>query len=300
MRLGGEGAARVAIALALIFGVTGAVAESSRPGPRAPSFDSSSPAGCRTDPHIGVHDPQRLKILNPCATFVGTVVQAPELSRGDGDVSFDVKPDSGYEWMLNAHNRSSDHGLHAEIVPMDQPGCTPGQPIARKGINNLGVCSGANVLFPPLGAHVRLTGAYVFDTWAGPNELHPIWRAEVLSGGPPSPTLTIRLKAHLTGRAFRGSGRLALTMTAGNVCWRFRGLAHLARPKRATIRAGSAHQRGSVALTLGSRYRTQGCIMVDQERLQSLAANPHAYYVAVATERHPNGAVRGQLTRVAD
>jgi hypothetical protein len=135
---------------------------------------------CRPEPHEGVHDAYRLKILDRCATFVGTVVSAPELDKSDGDVTFNAAPDSGYESMLNAKNRR-EGGLHIEIVPMDQPNCKPGQPIKGYPVNNLGACSGADVRFPPFGAHVRVIGPHVYDSWVDWNEIHPAWKIEILS-----------------------------------------------------------------------------------------------------------------------
>jgi hypothetical protein len=149
---------------------------------RSTETDATAAKVCRSNPHAGVHQPLRLKILKPCATFVGTVVSAPDLEGGDGDITFNVRPDPGYKWMLNAQNRS-DGGLHIEIVPMDQPGCEPGEPIIRKGFTNMGVCSGADVMSPPLVAHVRVIGPYVHDNWSGPNEIHPAWNVELV---PPS------------------------------------------------------------------------------------------------------------------
>src|SRR5919201_4530793 len=146
-----------------------------------PSGRATDLPPCRSDPHEGVHDPYRLKVLNSCATFVGTVVSAPKLNPSDGDVSFNAAPDQGYESMLNARNRS-EGGLHIEIVPMDQPDCEPGQPIKGYPENNLGVCSGAKVVFPPRGAHVRVIGPHVYESWVGWNEIHPTWQLELLSG----------------------------------------------------------------------------------------------------------------------
>ena len=48
-------------------------------------------------------------------------------------------------------------------------------------MNNLGVCSGAHVEAPPLGAHVRVIGPYVLDSWDHWNEIHPVWKLEILS-----------------------------------------------------------------------------------------------------------------------
>ena len=144
----------------------------------ATSAANARPGACRSDPHEGVHEPQRLKVIKRCATFAGKVVVAPDASD-DGDVTFDVAPDPGYGSMLNAKNRQK-HGLHVEIVPMDQPGCKPGQPIVRAGFSNLGVCSGADVVSPPLGAHIRAFGPYVYDSWQGWNEIHPAWKVDIL------------------------------------------------------------------------------------------------------------------------
>jgi hypothetical protein len=113
-------------------------------------------------------------VLDPCATFQGTITKAPKKNPDDGDVSFNVAPDPGYESMLNAHNRSNG-GLHIEIVPRDQPGCTPGQPVVVGNVPNLGICSGRDVADPALGAHVRIIGPWVFDRSNNWNEIHPTW-----------------------------------------------------------------------------------------------------------------------------
>jgi hypothetical protein len=156
-------------------------APTSTPSQSTATGTGATPAAktCRSEPHAGVHDPSRLKVFKPCATFAGTVVSAPDLEGGDGDITFNVRPDRGYASMMNAQNRS-DGGLHIEIVPMDQPGCKPGQPIVRKGFTNMGVCSGADVMSPPLYAHVRVIGPYVHDNWSGPNEIHPAWQVELV------------------------------------------------------------------------------------------------------------------------
>jgi hypothetical protein len=271
------------------------------PGPSARATDVPP---CRSDPHEGVHDPDRLKVLNPCATFVGTVVSTPKLNPSDGDVTFNVAPDPGYAAMLNEKNRS-ERGLHVEIVPMDQPDCEPGQSIEGYPEGNLGVCSGAKVVFPPRGAHVRVIGPHVYDSWVGWNEIHPTWQVELLSGsGPPLPLEMQQLKARLTGRAIgrkgalHGSGRVAITLALGKVCWRFTRLERIGRPTRATIRAGAAHRTGPLVLSLGNRYRARGCVAADAGQLESLSERPQLHYVAVVSARYRHGAVRGQLRPV--
>jgi hypothetical protein len=108
-----------------------------------------------------VHGPDRLKVLSPCAVFQGEVKEAP-VKNPDGDVSFQVSPDPGYAGMLNAQNRR-EGGLHIEIVPRDQAGCTPGQPIHVGDVPDLGTCSGRDVAAPAVGAHVRIIGPWVLD-----------------------------------------------------------------------------------------------------------------------------------------
>jgi hypothetical protein len=241
---------------------------------------------CPSNPLVGVHDPTRLQVLKACATFVGTVVKTPK-QYADGDFAFNVAPDAAYASMLNGTNRSKG-GIHVEIIPFDQ---------------------GVKVRPPPLQAHIRITGAHVYDRWTGWNEMHPVWNIEILSGGgppppppppPPAPTVT-HLKARLTGKAAgktgsqRGSGSVTLTLTDGNVCWRFTRLARVGRPTGALIRAGATGRRGPVVLALGSRYRKIGCASAGPGIFKALAAKPRSYYVVVTSARHRRGAIRGQL-----
>ena len=77
-----------------------------QPGSSRVSRSTSDTPPCRSDPLAGVHDPTRLKVLEACATFVGTVIKAPKLNPSDRDVTFNVAPDSAYASMLNGKNRS--------------------------------------------------------------------------------------------------------------------------------------------------------------------------------------------------
>lgn len=129
---------------------------------------------CEPNALDGVHNPVRLQVLNPCAVFQGTVVQAPRKNSSDGDVTFTASPDPAYAGMLNAKNRLKG-GLHVEIVPRDQPGCTPGQPVVVGNVPDLGLCSGRDISGPALGAHVRIVGPWVLDRNDAWNEIHPAW-----------------------------------------------------------------------------------------------------------------------------
>gem|GEM_PF-1570581 len=144
---------------------------------------------CERNPHDGVHGPDRLKVLSRCAVFQGTVTETPKKNPDDGDVSFNVSPDPGYAGMLNARNRS-EGGLHIEIVPRDQPGCTRGQPVHAGDVPGLGTCSGRDVVAPPLGAHVRIVGVWVLDRNNNWYEIHPAWAVE--AAGCRVPTLVGR------------------------------------------------------------------------------------------------------------
>jgi hypothetical protein len=247
---------------------------------------------CPSNPLVGVHDPSRLQVLKACATFVGTVLKTPK-QYADGDFGFNVAPDAAYASMLNAKNLSKG-GIHIEIIPFDL---------------------GVRVAPPPLNAHIRVTGAHVYDRWNDWNEMHPVWRIEILSGGPPPPSpppppppppaptvshLTARLTGKAAGKAGaeRGFGRVALTLTNGRVCWRFTRLARIGRPTRALIRAGAAGRRGPVVLALGHRYRRLGCAPVGPGIFKALEAKPRSYYVVVISARHRRGAIRGQLAGV--
>jgi hypothetical protein len=271
--------------------------------PRAFQSTSVTPP-CRSDPNAGVHDPTRLKVLDACATFVGTVVGAPKLNPSDRDVTFNVAPDSAYASMLNDKNRN-EGGIHVEIVPIDQPGCKLGQPV-RGSEGDLGLCTGANVIFPPLRARVKVIGPHVYDTWVGWNEIHPAWKVEILTPpGPPPPEAHL-FKARLTGKAAgkrgapRGSGRVALTVTAGKMCWRFTRLAGIGRPRHATIRAGGSLWIGPSLLALGTHYQARGCATPAADRLTSLLQKPRSYYVTVVTAQHRLGAIRGRLEPASD
>src|SRR5437764_5783563 len=92
------GTALAGIALMLV-GCGGSHPKNSAAGPTTTSRTattsrrSAAAKHCRSDPHQGVHDANRLKVIDPCATFAATVIEAAELHRNDGDVAFWVAPD---------------------------------------------------------------------------------------------------------------------------------------------------------------------------------------------------------------
>jgi hypothetical protein len=112
----------------------------------------------------------------------------------DGDYKFNLRLDPGSEHLLNKYNRRDQGGsLVCEIVPADQPGCTPGKRAeVRLGMlhrferwlrgahDEFGVCTGAHIAMPAPGARVRVLGPYVVDLGHGWTEIHPVWLIEVL------------------------------------------------------------------------------------------------------------------------
>jgi hypothetical protein len=95
----------------------------------------------------------------------------------DGDYHFDVALDPPYATIVNNNNARYQHGyLVAEIVPADESGCTPGQPPRpASGTYNYGICTGANIPVPTVGAQVTISGPYVIDHDHGWAEVHPVW-----------------------------------------------------------------------------------------------------------------------------
>lgn len=166
----------------------------------AAAGQAASPAGsphgaCRGgDPLANVYHPYRLVVRKACMTVTGTVAYIAR--EDDGDLHVDLALPASESSLLNQANYSQQDGqLVTEIVPADQPGCTPGQPPRpSSGSYDYGICTGADVATPPLGATVSVTGPYVLDTDHGWMEIHPVWSVTVLvpaagpapAAGPPA------------------------------------------------------------------------------------------------------------------
>jgi hypothetical protein len=130
--------------------------------------------GCRDgDPLENVRDPGRLKVLRRCVAATGVIQFAQR--ENDDDVHISLIVDSNDRHFLNGANRRKHHGtLVVEIVPADQPGCQPGEPV------RFGRCTGADVRTPKRGDRVRVTGPLVLDQPHGWKEIHPAWRIDHL------------------------------------------------------------------------------------------------------------------------
>lgn len=122
-------------------------------------------------------------------TVTGTVAYIPD--ENDGDVHVDLALQTNESRLLNQANYAHQDGqLVTEIVPADQPGCTPGQPPRpTEGTYSYGLCSGADVATPLVGEQVAVTGPYVLDADHGWMEIHPVWSITIVGqASAPSPT----------------------------------------------------------------------------------------------------------------
>jgi hypothetical protein len=180
-----------ALLVVLAVGIASVAAASPQSAGRA-----AMAPGCRGgDPLAGVHHPARLEVLKPCLAVTGTVTWARVF--GDGDHKFNLRLDPPDEYLLNERNRSDQGGtLVCEIVPADQPGCTPGKRVMVplgifqsieewfQGKYDFGICTGANVVMPAAGARVTVVGPYALDRPHGWAEIHPVWSVKVLRPPP--------------------------------------------------------------------------------------------------------------------
>jgi hypothetical protein len=129
-----------------------AAATATPPIPVRTTASSHNPA-CRADPHAGVYRPQRLEVVDPCASVSGTVDYSE--TEADGDIHIGLVVDPQFADHLNIWNHVWQQGqLLVEIVPADR----------RRG-----------VAAPPNRTHVTIIGPYVLDRAHGWMEIHPAW-----------------------------------------------------------------------------------------------------------------------------
>jgi len=125
--------------------------------------------------HVYTGDPRRfsppqdrLQVIQNCVSVTGTIESArPEK---DGDFHIRLQLDPQYRSMLNAKNRSGQHG--ALVV---EPVCM--NPVKQRDTLDEHACDGfSQDVYTPdmLGTHVRVTGAYVTDMEHGWTEIHPV------------------------------------------------------------------------------------------------------------------------------
>jgi hypothetical protein len=113
---------------------------------------SSTSSACESDPHAGVYRPERLEVIDPCASVSGTVRYTELESDGDTHVGLTVDPP--FTDHLNIWNHIWQQGqLLVEIVPANRD----------------------SVSVPAVRSHVTVVGPYVLDRAHGWMEIHPTW-----------------------------------------------------------------------------------------------------------------------------
>lgn len=127
-----------------------------------------------------VYNPQRLKVFGACVSVTGTVVDATHgkrkqgcRSEPDGDLHCWLKLDRGQERYLNVMNTKNEGGALV-FEPMCQHRVTQKDAMAA--------CKDwhQDIVLPPVGSHVRITGAWVLDTEHGHEEIHPVTKIETI------------------------------------------------------------------------------------------------------------------------
>jgi hypothetical protein len=145
----------------------------------AAAFQTLRRPGPQCDPtlwqHVYTGDPRRfskpqdrLQVITACVEVSGVIETAkPE---PDGDFHIRLKLDPQFEGMLNAKNKSGQHG---DLVL--EPVCS--NPVSQRDTIDEGVCNGFNqniYQHSMLHKHVTVTGVYVTDLEHGWNEIHPV------------------------------------------------------------------------------------------------------------------------------
>lgn len=137
--------------------------------------ETAGAGGCDSVLWSHVYHPTRLIVRTDCVTVTGTIVDAtsgnePDGVRheADGDTHGWLRVDPQFSNLLNAGNQGAEGGnLVFEII------CR--YPVTQKDAQS--ACQGYSdhVQLPPVGAHVRIVGTYVQDTFhAQWNEIHPV------------------------------------------------------------------------------------------------------------------------------
>lgn len=123
---------------------------------------------------------ERLEVFERCASVTGTIVDASHgknhdgcRHEADGDGHCFLKLDAGQEYYINEKNISNEDG-----ALVFEPECRyrVTQQDAKSACRNWK----QKLVLPPVGSHVKLTGAAVLDKQHGHKEIHPVSRIEIL------------------------------------------------------------------------------------------------------------------------
>lgn len=136
-------------------------------GTAAASPSPAATSGCRTGPpEAGVHNPDRLQVLDPCKHAAGTLVDVAH--EDDGDYHLWFTPDPAYTYLMNPENHfEARPAMLAEITP----DCGAANPADARTAAR---CPPSNLPIPRIGQHVSIDGPWVLDTDHGWREIHPV------------------------------------------------------------------------------------------------------------------------------
>jgi hypothetical protein len=117
----------------------------------------------------------RLVVQKPCTTVTGKVMSA--VKEDDGDWHIRLKVDPQFSSLLNAKNKSGQHG-YLVVEPM----CA--NPVVQADTISEKVCQGfSQALYDNKtmkGKRVEVMGAFVTDAEHGWNEIHPVSRMTII------------------------------------------------------------------------------------------------------------------------
>jgi hypothetical protein len=167
--------------------------------------DATSAAGCDASLWQHVYHPSRLTILDNCKTVAGTISVIRQ--EADGDYHILLTLDQPYASLVNATNKSAQHG---DLVL--EPVCE--NPVTQSDAT--AACAGyrSPVHVPAVGTHVYVTGAYVLDTDHGWNEIHPVTAISTTAPaatGSPSPSPAASASPAAPGTQAAGVVKLSRT-----------------------------------------------------------------------------------------
>ena len=132
----------------------------------AVTTSSSSSNRCDQSLWNHVYQSSRLQIVNRCITVSGVIESIR--AEPDGDSHIRLKLDSQFTKLINLANIKDQFG-DLVLEPICQH--TVIQPNAFFACNDFH----QNINIPPIGAHVKVTGSYVLDTWHNKwAEIHPV------------------------------------------------------------------------------------------------------------------------------
>ncbi len=154
------------LTMALIAGcTTTSTSIGTTPGGAEPS---ATQGACGPDPFAHVYHPARLKVLAACRTITGTIDFVRREPDGDDHIRLRVDDVS----LLDQGNIDNQHG---DLVL--EPVCI--NPVTQEDAKD--ACAGyhSDVVVPPAGTRVSVTGPWVLDTEHGWNEIHPVVRISV-------------------------------------------------------------------------------------------------------------------------